>query len=123
MLSRLSKVMKPVAAAVALLTLWMVVNNSAQANSAAQANNSAQANNTSQANNSTQADTEAERIKLRPKIELNEPSVRMTLLNAVETSNKKYPSIARANQETHKLKGEVSVARTQYCRHGHALSE
>jgi hypothetical protein len=32
----------------------------------------------------------------------------------VETANKKYPSIARANQETHKLKGEVSVARTQY---------
>ncbi|MBA4077767.1 MAG: hypothetical protein C0508_22250, partial [Cyanobacteria bacterium PR.023] len=114
MLNRLSTAVKRVARILALLTLWLVVNNSAQANSAAQANNSAQANNTSQANSSAQADTEAERIKLRPKIELNEPSVRMTLLNAVETANKKYPSIARANQETHKLKGEVSVARTQY---------
>ena len=96
MLNRLSTAVKRVARILAIFTLWAIVNSAAQAN------------------NSNEADSEAERIKLRPKIELNEPSVRMTLLNAVETANKKYPSIARANQETHKLKGEISVARTQY---------
>lgn len=60
------------------------------------------------------ADIDQDRVTLRPKVELTEPVLRMSLTTAIETANKKYPSISRASSDTKKLKGEVSVARTEY---------
>lgn len=53
-------------------------------------------------------------VKLRPAIDIKPGELSLTILEAVQSANKRYPSLARASAQTQLAGHEITVAKTQY---------